>query len=180
MSSRLSDFVDPWRLANLGKELSGAVGLGELPRLADALASVEGVAEFTLKFYRDEKGRARIRGGVEAGLTLVCQRCLEIMTLPVDADLDLALIETPAEVELLPVECDPVMVEEGRIQLLGLVEEELLLAIPQVPKHPRGGCPVELKSESADSDFDKKRQESATDEANPFAVLAGLKPDRKS
>ncbi len=42
--------------ANLGKELSGAVGLGELPRLADALASVEGVAEFTLKFYRDGKG----------------------------------------------------------------------------------------------------------------------------
>ncbi len=137
MSSRLPDFVDPWRLANLGKQLSGAVGLGELSRLAEALVSVEGESLFTLEFYRDEKKRARIKGNVEAELVLECQRCLEPVTLPVDAEVNLAVIEVAAEAELLPDECDPVMVEEGRIQLLDLIEDELLLAIPQVPMHPQ-------------------------------------------
>ncbi|MEJ1296066.1 MAG: YceD family protein [Candidatus Sedimenticola sp. (ex Thyasira tokunagai)] len=180
MSSRLPDFVDPWRLANLGKQLSGAVGLGELSRLADALVSVEGESLFTLEFYRDEKKRARIKGNVEAELVLECQRCLEPVTLPVDAEVNLAVIEVAAEAELLPDECDPVMVEEGRIQLLDLIEDELLLAIPQVPMHPQGTCPVEMETLFTNGDFEDVQQESATDEANPFAVLAGLKPDKQN
>ncbi|MES9858009.1 MAG: YceD family protein [Sedimenticola sp.] len=180
MSSRLPDFVDPWRLANLGNQLSGSVGLGKLLRLADALVSAEGEAQFTLEFYRDEKRRARIKGDTQAQLVLECQRCLEQMTLPVDAEIDLAVIEVPDEAELLPVECDPVMVEEGRIRLLDVIEDELLLAIPQVPMHPLGTCPVELERLFSDGDFKDEQEESATDEANPFAALAGLKPERQN
>lgn len=180
MSSRLPDFVDPWRLANLGKTFSGSVELGEFPRLTALLVTAEGEARFTLEFYRDEKKRARVRGTAEAGLTLECQRCLEQMTLPVDSRIDLAVIEVHAEAELLPDECDPVVAEEGRIQLYDLIEDELLLAIPQVPMHPLGECPVKLETQFGDSDEMELQTHDETEEANPFAILAGFKPDKQN
>ncbi len=168
MSSRLPDYVDPWRQASLGKAFSGVVRLDELPRLADALVSTQGEARFSLEFYRDEKKRARVRGHVETALQLQCQRCLEPLQLDVDTQMELAVIEVPEEAELLPVECDPVW-----------VEDELILSIPQVPVHGQGECPVELDFESAENLDDFQAQADETDrENNPFAVLAGLKSEK--
>jgi uncharacterized protein len=179
MSSRLPDYVDPWRQASLGKAFSGVVRLDELPRLADALVSTQGEARFSLEFYRDEKKRARVRGHVETALQLQCQRCLEPLQLDVDTQMELAVIEVPEEAELLTAECDPVWVEDGRLRLLDLVEDELILSIPQVPVHGQGECPVELDFESAENLDDFQAQADETDrENNPFAVLAGLKSEK--
>ena len=147
-----------------------------MPRLAEVLLDAEGAAEFEFLFGRDQNRRVVITGFVRSSLGLECQRCLERLELPVDARVRLAVIEVAAEAERLPEEYEPVLIEEDRLRLLDLVEEELLLAIPQIPRHETGQCGIAIESvDPAASD-----QEADTRPANPFAVLASLKSDNQS
>ncbi|WP_241087327.1 YceD family protein [Candidatus Vondammii sp. HM_W22] len=180
MSSRLPEYVDPWRLANLGKVFSGVTRLAELPRLAEALLSADvGEVLFSLEFYRDEKRRARVKGNVRAELSLICQRCMGRMKAPVNADMDLAIIEVFEEAEKLSPDCDPVLVNDGRIRLMDLLEDELLLAIPHMPMHDEAVCEVKLETYFPDAG-EVQGPESTANENNPFAVLAGLKSDKQN
>lgn len=178
MSSRLPEFIDPRRLASQGGGHSGSVKLGDLPRLSGALLDTTGSAEFSLEFYRDNRKRARIKGLVRADLVLECQRCLGSMVLPVDAELDLAVIQVPEEADRLPESVDPVWVEEDTLRLLDLVEDELILAIPQVPRHEPDVCGIGDYIPVQEEVPSQEQEENASDKPNPFAVLAGLKSDK--
>ncbi len=177
MSSRLPENVDPRRLASQGTAYSGTVNLDKLDRLSDALKDASGQAEFSITFYRDNRKRARIKGQVKADLVLECQRCLGELLFPVTAELDLAVIKVPEEAEHLPDSCEPVWVEEETLRLLNLVEDELILAIPQVPRHEDDACDVDW--ENPVDDIQAEQEDDLSDKKpNPFAVLAGLKSDK--
>lgn len=170
MPSHLPDFVDPWHLASLGKEFSGRIELARLPRLAGVLRRSSGHADFELDFGRDGEKRIHITGRVQAHLVLECQRCLGRMNQVVDIDVNLAVIERQEEAALLPEDVDPVLAEDGQIGLKDLIEDELLLAIPQVPRHAPAQCGVE--SDSMKSGIE---QEATLADSSPFSVLEGLK-----
>lgn len=171
MSQHLPEHLDPWRFADLGKRISGSYLLGDLPRLRECLVDSQGEVRFTLEFSRDRRQRACLSGTVEASLMVECQRCLDAMPLQVKSDVSVAFVEGIDEAERLPDELDPELVEDGQVKLRDLVEDELLLALPQVPMHPPGECTGQLDDESETSD-DAVRE-------NPFAVLAELQRDDK-
>lgn len=175
MSTRLPEFVDPWRAADLGKQFSGRAALAKLPRLMEAVLAPEGEVELDLTFDRDAQKRACIQGIVRATLTLECQRCLGPMSFPVEAELHLALVESAAEAERLPEVYDPLLIEEPRIRLLDIVEDELLLSIPLIPKHEAGACSAKYVA----SPPQQGEPEETPNKENPFAVLAELK-DKQS
>ena len=64
---------------------------------------------------------------------------------------------------------EDVLVTARDFNLLELVEDELLMALPVVPKH--AVCPDPVKLQVADPDFVDTVQE----KPNPFAVLEQLK-----
>ena len=68
---------------------------------------------------------------------------------------------------------EDVLVLSRAFNLLELIEDELLLAVPLIPKHEV--CPVAVKLAVADPGFEAALEQ----KVNPFAVLAGLK-DRKA
>lgn len=167
MSQHLPDHLDPWRFADLAKRVSGSYLLGDLPRLCECLADSQGNVNFDLEFSRDRQHRACLHGTVQATLILECQRCLETMLLPVKSELALAFVQGLDEAEMLPAELDPQLVENGRVEFRGLIEDEILIALPQVPMHPLDEC-VSGKGEVHDAVRE-----------NPFAVLAALKRQDK-
>ncbi|MCP5406614.1 MAG: DUF177 domain-containing protein [Chromatiaceae bacterium] len=177
MSARLPEFVDPWLLAERGRSISGEFELVKLPRMTEVLIDTGGSVCFALNFSKDAKSRVRITGYVRAGLRLECQRCLEVMLLAVDSTLDLVVIQVPAEAERIPPECEPVLVEDGGLRIVDLIEEELLLAIPLVPMHEPGICTMCTSSTDESVQLDAST-ESGT--VNPFAILSQLKTDRKN
>ncbi|HHH40066.1 MAG TPA: hypothetical protein ENK50_10910 [Sedimenticola sp.] len=168
MSSHLPDFVDPWRLAGAGKCFSGEVELARLPRLAAALMVVHGSARYELQFGLGAERRVQITGRVQAQLVLECQRCLESLNQTVDVAVNLAVIEAPSEAERLPDDQEPVLAEEGRIALRDLIEDELLLSLPQIPRHAAGRC----AAGSAGEAVEPEREPGGS---GPFAVLEGLR-----
>ncbi|MDJ0805502.1 MAG: YceD family protein [Gammaproteobacteria bacterium] len=167
MSQHLPDRFDPWRFADLAKRVNGCYLLGDLTRLSVCLADSQGEVCFDLEFYRDKQRRACLRGRVTAQLILECQRCLGPMAFEVDSKMSLAFVEGLVEADNLPDELDPQLVVSNQVQLRDLIEDEMLLALPQVPMHAIDECP---SVRGAEPDID-----SVALQESPFAVLAQLK-----
>jgi uncharacterized protein len=126
--------------------------------------------DFSAGFRFDRQGLVTIDLRVKAALPLVCQRSLQTYVERVDRRSQLAVIEDMADQEELPEHYEPVLVEERRLALADLVEEELLLAVPQVPRNPDAGeleLPEDISVETSPG-----RKEEPTH--RPFEGLAGL------
>ncbi|MET0065509.1 MAG: YceD family protein [Candidatus Thiodiazotropha sp.] len=173
MSKRFPDRLDPWRFADLGREVSGELPLAKFARLRDCLLENGGDVGFALHFRRDEQRRARLDGNIRARLSLQCQRCLGEMVLPVECRISVVFVEGLDEAERLPESLDPCLVEEGSVDLTELIEDELLLALPQVSLHDREVCRVPVVHSSNETVPVIEPDEQEKD--NPFSVLAGLK-----
>ncbi len=172
MSSHLPDFVDPWRMVDQRRVFSGYAAIADLSRLAKIVLGAESDIELQLEFERDREKRACIKGSVKAELLLECQRCLSPMSFSVMSQLNIALVRSTEEAERLPDDYDPLLLGEPRIRLLDIVEEELLLSLPQVSRHEVGECcpDAHQETEQAATDLDEPDER-----VNPFAVLAKLR-----
>ena len=184
MSREFPDFVDPWKAADGRRVFQGTMPLNRMKRLQPLLAQdvpaasgKEGgvtpgpdVAAFSASFGHDEQGVVTIDIEVDAHLPLVCQRSLRPYLQQVRRDSLLAVIEDMAEQDLLPENYEPVWVEHGRPALLDLVEDELLLGIPEVPRNPETD-EIEL---STDDGFQAASPAEDEETHRPFEGLAGL------
>jgi len=186
MSREFPDFVDPWKAADGRRTFRGTMPLKWMRRLAPMLAPesegsgqsrtvVWNDAAFTAHFSYDEQGLVTIQLDVEAELPLICQRSLAPYQEKINRSSLLAVVEGIKEQELVPESYEPVLVEEGRMALLDIVEEELLLAVPQVPKNPDIG-EIELSTDGEVRYPSGSVEESPDKEKShrPFAGLAGL------
>jgi uncharacterized protein len=178
MLSLLPDFADPLRLCELGKVYEGAVPLAELPRLAPLLTSSEGEAAFALAFYTDAERRPTVKVTVHAKLPLRCQRCLGSMRQEVSSDSVLVVVSGTDEAQRLPDDVDPLMLENAKMDLRSLIEDDLILAIPTAPTHRPEDCSVKLSEVNAQQLPERSSNEDKP--ANPFAALADWKDDRKN
>jgi uncharacterized protein len=178
MCEGLPRSIDPRRLAEQRRSLTGEVGLSRLPRLAQIVVQSDAdtgqpVAGFELNFGRDAAGRGVVEGRVTATLTLRCQRCNETFSLPVESRFKLALVSGIDEAARLPEDYEPLLPDEDSLDPAVLVEDELLLAVPTVPRHPEGACEAPAFDPAAEANPD--RDPASEDKPNPFAVLSQLK-----
>jgi uncharacterized protein len=134
MAADLSRAVDIERLADSGERVDFDTSLEVFPRLAGELAPVVGRAFGHVAVSR-ERGQPVAAISVRAVLPLVCQRCLRPVEVEVHSDSRIALVADLDGADRLDSSVEPVVVEDGRVALRDLVEEELLLAVPLVPRH---------------------------------------------
>jgi len=184
-SDRLPDFIDPIRLAEQQRELRGQIPLSRMHRLASSLAVAEGLVDVDLRFGIDELGVRFMSGRIHAELALICQRCMEAMRVPVEAEVSLGLTRSDNEAERLPENYEPLLVGAEPMPLSAIVEDELMLALPIVSMHAPEQCPASTltRRERAADDIRAEGGEPAAgpdadraaDQASPFAVLRALK-----
>jgi uncharacterized protein len=137
MSLEYPDWLDPRKAAEGRRRYEGSIPLARMPRLLPLLADGAGDARFSVAFEFDQQARVRIEIDVEAELLLQCQLSLEPYTESIRRSSTLGVIGDIAEEPLLPENYEPVLVQNGRLALVDLVEDELLLAMPQVPRNPK-------------------------------------------
>jgi uncharacterized protein len=107
-------------------------------------------------------------------LPQTCQRCMGEVLLPLEVKRSYRFVadEATAEAQDDASEED-VLAISREFNLLELVEDELLMALPLVPMHDI--CPVQPKMTAADADFEGDDEAVGAGKPNPFAVLASLK-----
>jgi len=114
---------------------------------------------------------AKVEGQIEAVLELTCQNCLQAVQWPVKNTVKLGIVTSVDQADRLPEDYEPLLVDEEKILLKNIIEDELLLILPAFPKHQHD-C-LAHKSGNNKVDFLLSEQQSLTE--NPFSILAKLK-----
>jgi uncharacterized protein len=192
---------DIFEFARSGRQAAGAVRVSQLPRMLNEVPEeapdrdtaftwqAEGSTQPELQDDGTEGQQPYLRLAVHGSGWLECQRCLAPYEQAFDIDATYRLVATEEEAEEFPLDDDEVEVIVGSRQfdLVDLIEEELLLSLPLVPKHDV--CPQVHESlvsgvggadedGEAAEDLGEAGGEAAGGESgkpNPFAALEALK-----
>ncbi len=161
-----ASLADPMAFARDGGSLSGSIEVARLERLHDLLANISGVIAWEISGREDEDDggvkRSFLWLELDGDLQLQCQRCLGPWAFALRLSSCLELIAPGApwpEEDIEDDSCD-VIEAERNLGLLSLVEDEILLALPQSPRHEVCTPPEEAAGKG---------------KASPFAALAALK-----
>jgi uncharacterized protein len=118
----------------------------ELPRVTDLLAPEAGAAEIEYRIVgaADGAGRPALKVTLAGSVPLTCQRCLQPFQWPVEQTTLLLLARDEAELARLDGEDHEheVVLADAPLDPLTLVEDELLLTLPFVPRCPEATCPA--------------------------------------
>ena len=165
MNEKIPDLVDPRVQAQKKAHYSGCISIKQLPRLEQSVVGLEGDVMLTLSFDFDESRMVVVRCQIEATICLNCQRCLEPYSYVVNKDISYSPVTDQQDGDALPKSYEPLQIDDdGMFSLLGLVEEELILSLPIIPRHSEEACSVK---------FDFSGQEEAGQErTKPFGGLA--------
>ena len=168
MLTRLPQFIDPMHLADKRGALNGHIPLQNLTRLADMLLDDVGDIAVELIFFR--QGRlALIEGKIEVALKLKCQNCLDAVPFTAMSAVKLGIVTNIDQANRLPDDYEPLLLSTEKILLSDLVEDELLLVIPDYPKHDHACFNTLL-----DNTHTVLVKAAAKTEHNPFSILASL------
>jgi uncharacterized protein len=128
-------------LAARSRSLEGEIPLTQLPRLRELLTSSEGSVAAVLRLLQRREGYVTAELCYRVALELTCQRCLEPLQIGLEDCVPVAVVESQAVEAFVPAECEPVLLENGRLRPADLIEDELIIALPLVPKHAtEQGC----------------------------------------
>ncbi|HSI48444.1 MAG TPA: YceD family protein [Ideonella sp.] len=178
--SASSSTPDPLRLdvaalAEQGRSISGQWPVGELSRLDEAQLLTGDVAPAVVRWQAEGEQRP-VTGGTpevwlhlqaEVNLSLCCQRCLGPVVSDVAVDCSLRFVSDEASAAEMDADSeDDVLALQRWMDLRELVEDELLLALPLVPRHEVCPEPLPLPEDEVEAD---------EAQPNPFAVLAQLR-----
>ncbi|MBA4344769.1 MAG: hypothetical protein C0423_21720 [Methylibium sp.] len=175
--------LDLEAMARDAQSLSGEWAASELLRLAESAApeapatewpAIDWAARAELRAQRGAEPQIWLHLKGQAQVRLSCQRCLQ----PVQEDLSIDrwirfVRDEEMAAELDAEGDDDVLALSGRLDLQQLVEDELLLALPLVPRHEQ--CPQPLPLAVGEEDIAEE-----VEKPNPFAALAALKGKPKS
>ena len=152
---RRSVIPDPFKFAAEGARASGAVALADLGRLSDVLVDASGEVTYSLvgEFGLDRKARLRLKA---AGmLPMRCQRCLGRFEWPLDIEVVLELVRPGVSIPEGELENDEFDAIEAApdLDVLALVEDEIVLAVPIAPRHESCDAPRPVKGGEKESPF---------------------------
>ena len=104
---------------------------------------------------------------------MICQRCLEPLSLQLADAIQLALVESESQIGSLEPRWDPWLVDGPRITVASLLEEQLMLCMPLVNYHPDDRCIEALEYQRQREPREGNNGDRAAQ--NPFEVLKVLK-----
>ena len=135
--------VDPFAFARENREISESRPVDSFDRLADAVLETDGTLSFTVRGWRDADGKSWLQLELTGALVLRCQRCLEALTWPVAVSSLFLLVREDAELpdEGLEEDAWDTLPVGKRLDLLQVIEDEALLALPFAPRHDECSAP---------------------------------------
>jgi uncharacterized protein len=157
---------------------SGFLAISDMPRVAEEASAINPGDGFEWQMdthFKDSPGsepRQILELALKGRLHLVCQRCLQDCAVDLDEKRRFVLLATEAEADDFPMEDEEQepLVASQHFNLLETIEDEVLLSLPLIPKHPEGFC------EPHASVFGVEDEDEVVDEhENPFNILKNMK-----
>ncbi len=169
-------------LAQSGSEIAGSDMLSKYERLSQearglaADSPIEWSALGEIRSAQTGQDQVWLHVTARVSMPLVCQRCMGPMDVALDVNPSFRFVSTE-EIALAQDEEaeEDVLVFSREFNLATLIEDEMLMALPLIPRHDV--CPTQVKLRAADAEFDQ----TSVEKTSPFSALAqlkGMKPDK--
>jgi uncharacterized protein len=100
----------------------------------------EGDVSVRLEFSGGDFGSTRVNGTAATEVCLVCQNCMQQFRRQVSCDVALQVVSDESKLERLSEADDAIVEPDKVISVAELVEDELILAMPMIPRHEEGQC----------------------------------------
>jgi uncharacterized protein len=131
---QLTEIIDPWNAAEQNTIITGNCELSQLPRLSGMVIEPTGNVQCKVRFFQ-ENYRHCITVQIWGTVHVACQRCLGLIETSLKTEVLLALVANYAAMDTLPNIYEPLIVMDRKIKVLNIVEDEILLALPDFPVH---------------------------------------------
>ena len=179
--------VDAFEFARRGQVLTGAFSINRLDRLLEDLPdqpeveltvlegppTVPGVVRYVIEGRRTKDDVSQLVLSVQANIVLECQRCLGPLVLSINRQTVFELMRHESDIGDEDIDEDDLglpekIVGSPKFDLCDLVEDELILEVPYVPRH-------EVCPDAVDPKAQAEEQTDEQEPLSPFAVLSQLK-----
>jgi uncharacterized protein len=160
---------------------SGFLSLDDLPRVAleAAAQSPDDGFEWAVKTFFDGvvggEPRLKMNLSLKGRMHLICQRCMQPCLVEIEESRQFVFLANEALADAFPMEDDALepLVMSSHFDLLGTIEDEVLLSLPLIPKHPEGVCEAASLGSGADDPLNQGETLKKPD--NPFNILKNMK-----
>jgi uncharacterized protein len=160
--------IDAFEFCRSNGYREGVTLVADMPRLAAECANPSGELAWAIQGGQTKQGYPSMTLSVSGVVQLVCQRCLAPFGYDLDSSTMLVLGKNDEDAdeieEVLDDETIDVIVGSHSCDIMQLLEDEALLALPQAPKHEV--CPDTQVLDSLKSE-----------KVSPFAALKSLKSE---
>ncbi len=173
MTKSLPDSIDLNAAVRKEWQLKGEVLLSDLGRMPlELIASEDAVIKYDIAFQHSKTvlGEAVIK--IESELELICQRSLDTFKFPLKSDNTIGFISELEDEAKLLADVSPSWVEDMMVDPKALLEDEILLMIPDIPLKPGAKLDSQYLTDHEEEPVVEELQ-------NPFAALKDLKKDLK-
>lgn len=162
--------VDPVRAAQKGLELDCRIPKELMSRLAESTISIQSDISTSFTFDIDRLKLRIFHGKASVAVELLCQRCNEPMLYQCEAEFTYCPVHNQEQENKLPDAYEAIYYDEnGEVNLHQVVEDELILTLPQIAKHAIEDC------HQSEYELTFGEIEEEAPRPNPFDALAKLK-----
>lgn len=170
-NSKQNHIIQPRKFANKNGEIRFNWPIKEFPRLCESLYADAGEVKVLLRGEYDHQKRCILTAEIEAKMVLECQTSFSGIDYIVNNSVKYCTVtdeEQFAEVEEI---YEPVMIEDGMLDIKQVIEDELILSIPIAANKSAD----ELDQKMSFGELDEAAIAEEEKASNPFLVLTDLK-----
>lgn len=159
--------IDAFEFCRLKERREGDFAVADMHRLAKDTLDKSGTIHWAVQGGSNHLGHPTLTLSVSGAVQLMCQRCLQPFGFDIDSVSTLVLAEDEEGIDeieaLLADDTVDVIVGSRSQNVVELIEDEALLALPLSPRHEV--CPDQARMGAAEG----------AQKVSPFAVLKGVK-----
>lgn len=162
--------IDTAALTRNGQVFAAQSPISHFSRTLDGLpAQKDQSISWSVQGYTDNADQQFLQVQCSGTVVLTCQRCMQDFDFDVDAVTTVLIVDNEQEldVDLDDPDAPERILGSTHLDVFELVEDELILNIPYVPRHTV--CPDLLQA------LQPQDEEAEDKKPNPFAVLSQLK-----
>ena len=159
----------PKKLCKKQALIKGSVSISEFERYGN-LGKNGNEVQFSLNFGFDQDGRAIVEGETHNNISLICQRCLRDVSHELVTQINLVIVSSEKRAMELE-DLDSVVIDGDTISLVDLLEDDLILSIPEQVCPDLDTCEYTPQFRFSEEIAEQKKP-------NPFEILENLRSDK--
>ena len=134
-NKKLPQHIVVRKLAANNTTLAGSLEKDQLPRVSGFIVDTRRAFEVEMRFFLNDESKPALLITLDGTVQMECQRCLQPTDVNIAISSRLVVAHHDEEARHVRGEYDPIVLDDGQLDIYSLVEEEILLALPIVCLH---------------------------------------------